>query len=130
VLVAGVLAGGIVLGRASDSGPAPLAAALRPVVGGVPVGDAAGQAKITSGGVKLAVDGLPRPPGSDFYEVWLFDPPTGRMLAVGVLPPDGKGSYSLAPGVDHGYSAVEISLEPDDGNPGHSKLSVLRGPLA
>jgi anti-sigma factor RsiW len=129
VALVGGLLGGVVLGRASNTDPTPVAAALHPVTGGVPVGDAVGEAKVASSEVKLAVRGLPRPPGSDFYEVWLFDPPTGRMLAVGVLPPNGKGSYSLAPGADHGYSAVEISLEPDDGNPNHSTMSVLRGSL-
>lgn len=131
LLVVGVL-GGVALGRASDDGGTQaLAAALHPVPGGVPVGSAVGEAQLSAdGGMNLSVDGLPRPPGQDFYEVWLFDPPSGRMLAVGVLPPDGKGDYSLPADAHQGYSAVEISLEPDDGDPQHSKLSVLRGPLS
>jgi hypothetical protein len=107
-----------------------MSVALHPVPGGVPVGGAVGEAKLSAnGGMHLSVKGLPAPPGEDFYEIWLFDPPSGRMLAVGVLPPDGKGTYSLPRDTEHGYSAVEISLEPNDGDPGHSKLSVLRGPL-
>lgn len=129
LLVAGVL-GGVVLGRASD-GPVESTVALTQVPGGVPVGGVVGQARMSAdGGMSLTAEGLPTPQGRDYYEVWLFDQPSGRMLAVGVLPPDGKGSYSLPASADRGYSAVEISLEPDDGNPQHSKLSVLRGPLA
>jgi hypothetical protein len=128
LLVAGVL-GGVALGRASNDSSG-TAVALRPVTGGLSVGDAAGEAKLSAaGGMRLAVNGLPAPPGSDFYEVWLYDPPTGRMLSVGVLPPNGKGSYSLPSSLKNTYSAVEISLEPNDGDPAHSKISVLRGPL-
>jgi hypothetical protein len=128
LLVAGVL-GGVVVGRASNDSSG-TAVALHPVTGGLSVGNAAGEAKLSaSGGMHLAVNGLPTPPGSDFYEVWLYDPPTGRMLSVGVLPANGKGSYSLPSSLKNTYSAVEISLEPNDGNPEHSKVSVLRGPL-
>lgn len=129
VLVAGVL-GGVVLGRASD-GPAQTTVALSPVPGGMPVPGVSGQARLSAaGGMRLDVPGLPTPQGRDYYEIWLFDPPSGRMLAVGVLPPNGKGTYSLPASADRGYSAVEISLEPDDGDPRHSNTSVLRGPLA
>jgi hypothetical protein len=129
LLVAAVL-GGVALGRASDE-PADSTVVLSPVPGGVPVVGVVGQARMSAdGGMNLKVNGLPTPQGRDYYEVWLFDPPSGRMLAVGVLPPDGKGSYTLPASADRGYSAVEISLEPDDGDPEHSKLSVLRGPLA
>ena len=60
----------------------------------------------------------------------LKDPKLYDEMTFYVLPPDGKGSYSLPQDTEHGYSAVEISLEPNDGNPEHSKLSVLRGPMA
>jgi hypothetical protein len=131
LLVAGVL-GGIVVGRASNRGNADQrTVAMAPVPGGLTVNGAAGKARLAAdGGMNLNVKGLPAPPGQDFYEVWLFDPPSGRMLAVGVLPPTGKGSYSLPASLEDSYSAVEISLEPNDGNPAHSKVSVLRGPLA
>lgn len=131
VLLAIGLLGGVLLGRAQTGGSSSTrAVALHPVPGGVPVGDAAGEARLAAdGGVRLSVDGLPPPPGRDFYEIWLFDPPSGRMLAVGVLPPNGKGTYSLPPTVEQGYTAVEISLQPNNGSPLHSKLSVLRGPL-
>jgi hypothetical protein len=130
LLVVGVLGGGIALGRASnDQQGTPVA--LHPLPNGVATGDAGGKARLLAdGGMKLDVAGLPTTQNGEFYEVWLYDPPTGRMLAVGVLPPDGKGSYTLPKASEQGYSAVEISLEPNDGNPGHSKVSVLRGPIA
>jgi hypothetical protein len=129
LLVAGVL-GGVAVGRASND-PQGTPVALHPLPNGVATGNAEGKAHLlASGGVKLDVNGLPKPPGTDFYEVWLYDPPTGRMLAVGVLPDSGKGDYTLPKATEQGYSAVEISLEPDDGNPAHSKVSVLRGPIA
>lgn len=132
VLVAAGVLGGLVVGRASDGGKASSRAiALHPVPGGVPVGGAVGEARLAAnGGMTLSVNGLPKPPGQDFYEIWLYDPPSGRMLAVGVLPPTGKGNYSLPRTVENGYGAVEISLEPNDGNPAHSMLSVLRGQMS
>jgi hypothetical protein len=122
--------GGVAVGRASND-PQGTPVALHPLPNGVVTGNAEGKASLlASGGMKLDVNGLPRPPGDDFYEVWLYDPPTGRMLAVGVLPDSGKGDYTLPRATEQGYSAVEISLEPNDGNPAHSKVSVLRGPIA
>lgn len=64
-----------------------------------------------------------------FYEVWLLDPATQKMLAVGVLPPSGNGDYAVTAGLMAGYSAVDVSLQSDDGNPAHSQTSVLRALL-
>lgn len=131
LLVVAVL-GGVVLGRASDGGVSgQRTVAMAPVPGGLTVPGAAGRAELAaSGGMKLDVRGLPTPSTREFYEVWLFDPPSGRMLAVGVLPPSGKGTYSLPASLEDSYTAVEISLQPNNGNPEHSKVSVLRGPIA
>jgi hypothetical protein len=131
LLVVGVL-GGVAAGRASKGDELNQhSIAMAPVPGGLSVPGAAGRAQLlASGGMKLDVRGLPSPSNRDFYEVWLYDPPSGRMLSVGVLPDNGKGSYSLPASLEDSYTAVEISLEPNDGNPEHSKVSVLRGPLA
>ena len=64
-----------------------------------------------------------------FYEVWLLDPATQKMLAVGVLSPSGNGDYEVTAGLMAGYSAVDVSLQSDDGNPAHSQTSVLRALL-
>ena len=65
----------------------------------------------------------------NFYEVWLLDPATQKMLAVGVLPPSGNGDYEVTAGLMAGYSAVDVSLQSDNGNPAHSQTSVLRALL-
>ena len=62
-----------------------------------------------------------------YYEVWLLDPATLKMLPVGVLPPSGTGTYDMDASLMKGYTAVDVSLQVNDGNPAHSKVSVLRG---
>ena len=73
--------------------------------------------------------GLPEPTSHDFYEVWLLDPATQKMMAMGVLAPSGGGEYSVSANIMAGYSAVDISLQTNDGNPAHSQTSVLRAYL-
>ncbi len=65
-----------------------------------------------------------------FYEVWLFDPHSGKMLAVGVLGPGGKSTYSLPQSLISQYQVVDISLQQNNGNPSHSADSVLRARYA
>jgi len=64
-----------------------------------------------------------------YYEVWLLDPTTSKMLPVGMLPPSGRGAYSMSSGLMAGYTAVDVSLQRDDGSPAHSTTSVLRASL-
>ena len=72
--------------------------------------------------------GLPSADG--FYEVWLVDLDAGRLLPLGALDDTGSGRLTVAEGVRLAdYPEVDISLEPDDGDPGHSGDSVLRGAL-
>lgn len=75
----------------------------------------------------VVTSGLPAAPANHYYEVWLLQPSTNKMLPVGLLPPSGKGSYAVAGAIMSQYSAVDISLQTNDGNPVHSKDSVLRG---
>lgn len=69
---------------------------------------------------------LPAPGTDQFYYAWLLDPATQKMLPLGQMGPDG-GSFDLAAGIVSSYSAVDVSLESDDGDPGHSVTSVLQG---
>lgn len=62
-----------------------------------------------------------------YYEVWLLNPVTLKMLPVGVLPPSGTGTYNMNASLMNGYSAVDVSIQANNGNPAHSKVSVLRG---
>ena len=69
---------------------------------------------------------LPGPPAGSFYEVWLLQPESGQMLAVGVLPNDGTGTYAVPADLIDRYHAVDVSVQPDNGNAAHSNDSVLR----
>ena len=78
----------------------------------------------------LVVDTAGLPPADGFYEVWLLDLERNRMVALGVLDDSGRGRLTVPEGVQVGdYPEVDVSLEPDDGDPAHSGDSVLRGAL-
>jgi hypothetical protein len=80
--------------------------------------------------MRVSTRGLPALPSGRFYEVWLFDPKTGKMLAVGVLGPGGSGSYAISRRLLFRYQVVDISLQADNGDPAHSRTSVLRARFA
>jgi anti-sigma-K factor RskA len=76
----------------------------------------------------LSDAGLPTA-GADFYEVWLIDPNVEGMISLGPVRSDG--TYSVPTDVDYrDFPIVDVSVEPADGNPTHSGVSVLRGTLA
>jgi hypothetical protein len=70
---------------------------------------------------------LSAPPAGQFYEVWLFDPATSKMVGVGVLATDGRGTFRIPATLVTSYRAVDVSLQRDNGDPRHSATSVLRG---
>jgi anti-sigma-K factor RskA len=71
--------------------------------------------------------GLGTPPKNQFYEVWLLNPATNKMLPVGVLSSTGTNHYVITAALMSDYSAVDVSLQTNDGDPRHSNVSVLRG---
>ena len=83
-------------------------------------------------GVQMTVEtrGLPKIGHGQFYEAWLFNPKTQKMLALGVVGPNGKASFDLPDPLVGRYQVVDVSLESDDGNPAHSVTSVLRATYA
>jgi len=115
----------LVVGR-GDGGTPPQRVALEPVAAGTGAGEVTMRADGGSTAMTVSTSGLRRPQHG-YYEVWLLDPATNKMLPVGVLPPSGGSTYDLPASVIGRYSAVDVSLEPDDGNPAHSTDSVLRG---
>jgi hypothetical protein len=128
VVLAGAVAAGLGL---SGSRPAPVArAALHPLQAPA---QASGKVTVTAAAgardVEISTAGLPAPGQGHYYEVWLLDPATLKMMPMGALPPSGQASFSVAAGLTAGYSAVDISLQANNGNPVHSKVSVLRGIL-
>jgi hypothetical protein len=65
-----------------------------------------------------------------FHEVWLINVDGTRMVALGVLAEGDTGEFEVPQGlIDEGYRIVDISVEPDDGDPTHSGVSLARGEL-
>jgi len=73
---------------------------------------------------------LPKIGRGEFYEAWLFNPNTQKMLALGVVGPAGTASFEVPDSLVGRYQVVDVSLERDDGDPGHSVTSVLRAKYA
>jgi hypothetical protein len=81
-------------------------------------------------GQVIRVDATALPPRDGFYEVWLIDEGVTRLLALGALPAGSVGTFTVPPGVSiEDFPVVDISLEPLDGDPAHSKQSLMRGVL-
>jgi hypothetical protein len=93
---------------------------------------ATGEARVLCDGpqrrLHLHVTGLPLQPG--YYEVWLIDPNTMEMTAIGQL---GDGNDVLLPLTSttdlRKYRLVDISAEEYDNDQAHSGKSMLRGQL-
>ena len=65
------------------------------------------------------------------HEVWLINVDGERMIAVGLLAAGDEGEFEVPLGlIEEGYRIVDISVEPDDGDPTHSGVSLARGELA
>jgi anti-sigma-K factor RskA len=75
----------------------------------------------------VSTKGLPMAPSDHFYEVWLLDPQTNKMLPLGVLSVSGTSTFTISRPLMSQFSAVDISLQDNNGSPQHSTISVLRG---
>jgi hypothetical protein len=65
------------------------------------------------------------------HEVWLIHVDGVRMVSIGLLAAGDDGEFAVPMElIDEGYRIVDISVEPDDGDPTHSGVSVARGELA
>jgi hypothetical protein len=75
----------------------------------------------------VKTNGLPAYNG--YYEVWLYNPSVGTMVAVGTLGTGGKGSFTVPGGIDtQAYHVVDVSAQRYNGDNRHQR-SVLRGAL-
>jgi anti-sigma-K factor RskA len=129
VLVALLLGvGGFTVGRDRDTGRGQRVALGAPAAGG-----ATAEARMRGAGddqiMSITAEGLPRPPGGAYYQVWLVGD-AGKDFPVGVLAPNGQGIWSLPADVAARYRAIDVTLEPADGNPARSERTVLRGAYA
>jgi anti-sigma-K factor RskA len=127
-LLALVVAGALLARSGPEDATTPSTTlALRPLPG------VRGEARLTIAGAdaELRGSGL-RPSGAhDYYEAWLADA-RGRMISMGSfrVGRDGRVNAHMPVAVDVSrYQLVDVSLEPDDGDPAHSQRSVLRARL-
>ena len=93
---------------------------------------ATGEARVLCDGpqrrLDLHVTGLPLQPG--YYEVWLVDPNTMEMTAIGQLGDGNDVLLPLSSTTDlRKYRLVDISAEQYDNDQAHSGKSMLRGQL-
>jgi hypothetical protein len=124
LLVVGIGAGMLISRDTTPSSPAGREVAMRPV------GTWTATGKVIMRGNQVEVDPTdlaPAEPGH-FYEVWLVNRngPKPMLVSVGVLNPGGD-TWTLPDWLISAYTTVEVSYEPDDGNPQYSGDSVLRG---
>ncbi|RZU33944.1 anti-sigma factor [Blastococcus saxobsidens] len=65
----------------------------------------------------------------EYYELWVIEPGVVDMVPLGVVRP-GTQTFELPTGLDLGeFPIVDVSVEPLDGDPTHSGVSVARGVL-
>jgi anti-sigma-K factor RskA len=64
-----------------------------------------------------------------YYELWLIDRDVVGMVPLGIAQA-GSNTYELPDGLELGqFPLVDVSVEPLDGDPTHSGVSVCRGEL-
>jgi hypothetical protein len=134
---AGAVVGGGLVWAAMDTAGEPAAPASQLVAQAVldPLTEDVaqpGQAEVLDSpdGQVIRVDATALPPRDGFYEVWLIDEGVTKLLALGALPAGSVGTFTVPPGVSiEDFPVVDISLEPLDGDPAHSKQSLMRGVL-
>jgi hypothetical protein len=131
-LLVGAAAGGgaaVALTRSPDAdGTVVARTALDPLLGDGTSGSAT--VREDGGGRVLRVD-LDAPRLDDgYYEVWLMETGAQLMVPVGVLR-TGDTELPLPDDLDlAAYRLVDVSVEPLDGVPTHSGVSVARGQLS
>lgn len=129
VVVAGLAIGGGLLLSAGRNDNVVASTALTNK-GLSPLGaESSGKAEIIRRGstYRLHIDlsGVPNEPAS-YVEVWLIDRQVKGMISLG--PFHGDGDYAIPSGVDPAkYPIVDVSIEPADGVPTHSGVSIVRG---
>jgi hypothetical protein len=125
---AAVGAGAVAVLSDRDDGEAVTAVALDPLADN----DASGQAEVVvrDDGTRVVELDLDAPALDDgYYELWLIDREVVGMVPLGVVTP-GSQTFELPADLDLGqFPLVDVSVEPLDGDPTHSGVSVARGEL-
>jgi anti-sigma-K factor RskA len=103
------------------------ATTLAPKAGGEVRGEVVGE----NLQVELEVWEMPELPENAYYEMWYYAE-DGSRISCGTFRtgPEGRTTVHLtAPASARSYPEIEITREPDDGNPMASEDEVLRGSL-
>lgn len=126
-----LLAAGAGLGALLDREPPPSAKLVLK-----PVGDldpsASGRVSLAGDRATVRVSGLRATDGGQFYELWLLGADK-KLIGLGSFRVGANGEATLRlplPVDPDAFQFFDLSLEPGDGDPGHSGVSVLRGPTA
>ena len=131
VRAAGIAIGALVAGGGDDAPPEGPALALARL--GDAGSSAHGEARVVGGDadtLRVQVSGLQPSGAGAVYELWLLDG-ADRLLSLGSfrVPASGDAEVDVplpVPVTDFRY--IDVSREPEDGDPAHSGDSVLRGP--
>jgi anti-sigma-K factor RskA len=129
LLVAGILGMGLFVAIIGDSSSGvPLTAtALAPGASGELRGEEVGE----NLRVELEVEGLPELRKHEYYEMW-YATEDGERISCGTfrVQPEGRTTVDLtAPALATSYPVIEVTREPDDGDPTASGKKVLVGDL-
>jgi anti-sigma-K factor RskA len=125
-----IIGAGVTVGVFRDRVEVTAVTSLEPLPG--QVGQGTAELVSDQGRPELRVQ-IDAPATPDRYrEVWLINTDGERMYSLGVLPNDGRATYPLPPalaGQLQDFTIVDVSIEPYDGNPAHSRDSQVRGVL-
>ena len=127
--VAALVAGLFLMAR---PGPSPIEVALVADGGGHAVATARLHRGDTGVAVELAVAGLPVPPAGAFYECWYVgagdtaDHPARITAGTFTVAAEGTTTVRMTTAADHKrFPGIEVTLEPDDGDPRSTGPAVL-----
>ena len=136
LLAAGLGAGLLLAGNDADRQPNPSLARvdLKPVAGRGQGSTGVVSLEPRAGGkANVKLSGLRPSTGGDFYELWLLGE-GGELVSLGSVRVPASGRATLEnvrlPVDPERFRFLDVSREPADGDPGHSSISVLRGPSA
>ncbi|MBC7441427.1 MAG: anti-sigma factor [Ramlibacter sp.] len=126
----GGLGGGIWWESLQQQAPAPVIAKAE--LDPFPGWNASGVAQVektADGHREVVVDLTGATQDAGLREVWLIKADASGLISIGLLDGD-TGHFSIPDGVDLSqFPLVDVSVEPDDGNPAHSGDSIVRGEL-
>jgi anti-sigma-K factor RskA len=132
LVAAGIAIGALAFDGGGDDGARGAPIALRALQDAPGASGVARTVAADEGGLRVQVVGLAPSGTGDFYELWLLDD-AQRMVALGSFRVPASGHTTITvplPGELTDYRFIDVSVERDDGDPGHSGRSVLRAPTS